>query len=111
MWRARGFLMGRFGAVAAACLLVSCATPAPTPQTDETPAAAVDTGEYDYDVLIKGGTIYDGSGGEPFVADIAVAGDRITAIYPKLKGDARVEIDARGKAVAPGFINMLSWAT
>lgn len=111
MHGARGYLMGRFGAVAAACLLVSCATPAPAPQPGEAPVARTDTRDYDYDVLIKGGTVYDGSGGQPFVADIAVEGDRITAVYPRLKGDARVEIDARGKAVAPGFINMLSWAT
>jgi N-acyl-D-aspartate/D-glutamate deacylase len=59
---------------------------------------------YDYDILIKGGTVYDGSGGKPYVADIGVKDGLINAVYPTLKGDAAVEIDARGKAVAPGFI-------
>ncbi len=62
-----------------------------------------------YDLLIRNGTVYDGTGGEPFVADIAVVADRIAAIGSKL-GSAEVEIDASGLAVAPGFINVLSWA-
>ncbi len=61
-----------------------------------------------YDVIIRGGTIYDGSGGTPFTADVAVLGDRIAAIAPHLVGSGRAEIDARGKAVSPGFINMLA---
>ncbi len=63
-----------------------------------------------YDLLIRNGTLYDGSGGEPFVADIAVAGDRIVTIGSGL-GSAEVEVDASGLAVAPGFINVLSWAS
>ncbi|XOV88096.1 MAG: amidohydrolase family protein [Pseudomonadota bacterium] len=63
-----------------------------------------------YDVLITNGTVYDGSGGSPFVADIGIQGDRIVAMG-ELEGEAREVIDARGLAVAPGFINMLSWAT
>jgi N-acyl-D-amino-acid deacylase len=63
-----------------------------------------------YDLLIHNGTLYDGSGGEPFVADIAVAGDRIVTIGSDL-GPAEVEVDATGLAVAPGFINVLSWAS
>ncbi len=62
-----------------------------------------------YDVLIKSGTIYDGSGGQSYVADIGIDGDRITAIG-ELEADADIMIDAKGLAVAPGFINMLSWA-
>jgi len=62
-----------------------------------------------YDVLIKSGHIYDGSGGAPYVADVAIKNDRIEAIG-KLESDANLVIDARGLAVAPGFINMLSWA-
>ena len=62
-----------------------------------------------YDVVIKGGTIYDGSGGAPFVGDVAIEGDRIVAVGGSAKGER--EIDAKGLAVAPGFINMLSWAT
>ena len=74
-------------------LLVSCGTP---PQ---------------YDLVVRGGTIYDGSGGRPFVADVGILGDTIVAVGTELRGGARRELDARGLAVAPGFINMLSWAT
>jgi len=62
------------------------------------------------DVVIRGGTIYDGSGGTPFAADVAIDGDRITAIGT-VRERGRAEIDAAGLAVTPGFINMLSWAT
>ncbi len=61
-----------------------------------------------YDVVIRGGTLYDGSGAQPITADIAVKGDRIAAIAPHLPGHGATEIDARGKAVSPGFINMLA---
>jgi len=64
----------------------------------------------DYSVLIRGGTIYDGSGGQPFVGDIAIKGDRIVYVGPEAPGQAARVIDASGKAVSPGFINMLSWA-
>jgi N-acyl-D-amino-acid deacylase len=63
-----------------------------------------------YDIVIRGGTIYDGSGGEPYVGDVAVEDDRIVAVGA-VEGTGRHEVDAAGKAVAPGFINMLSWAT
>ncbi len=65
----------------------------------------------DYDVLVRGGTIYDGSGDAPVVADLAIAGDTIAAIGSLPDATGRIEIDAEGLAVAPGFINMLSWAT
>src|SRR5215468_10843641 len=61
-----------------------------------------------YDVLISGGTIYDGSGGESFVGDVAIQGDRIAYVGRHAPNPARERIDARGKAVAPGFINMLA---
>jgi len=94
--------MRRFSGLATALLLSACATPPPVaPKVVEIAAPAA---RYDYDILIKGGTIYDGSGGRPYVADIGVKDGLINAVYPKLKGDAAVEIDARGKAVAPGFI-------
>lgn len=63
-----------------------------------------------YDVVIRGGLIHDGSGGQPYVGDVAIEGDRIVAVG-KVTGRGQTEIDARGKAVSPGFINMLSWAT
>jgi N-acyl-D-amino-acid deacylase len=63
-----------------------------------------------YDVVIRGGTIYDGSGGAPYKGDVALKGDRIAVIAERIPGRGRSEVDARGLAVAPGFINMLSWA-
>jgi len=61
-----------------------------------------------YDVLIAGGSIYDGSGAPPFVGDVALEGDRIAYVGPHAPHAARERVDARGKAVAPGFINMLA---
>jgi N-acyl-D-amino-acid deacylase len=63
-----------------------------------------------YDIVISGGAIVDGSGGAPYVGDVAIKGDRIVAVAPRLEGSAARKIDATGLAVAPGFINMLSWA-
>ncbi|WP_375403593.1 amidohydrolase family protein [uncultured Sphingomonas sp.] len=64
-----------------------------------------------FDVIVRGGTIYDGEGRAPFRGDVAVRGGRIVAVGPTIAGRAAREIVARGLAVAPGFINMLSWAT
>ena len=61
-----------------------------------------------YDVVIRGGTVYDGSGAKPYLADVAISGDRIAAIGPRLPGRGRTEVDARGRAVSPGIINMLA---
>jgi N-acyl-D-amino-acid deacylase len=63
-----------------------------------------------YSVLIRGGTIYDGSGNTPYVGDVALKGDKIVYVGPHAPGRAARVIDAKGKAVSPGFINMLSWA-
>lgn len=63
-----------------------------------------------YDVIIRGGTIYDGSGKVPAVGDVAIKDGRIVAVG-KVDGTAKTEMSAKGMAVAPGFINMLSWAT
>ena len=63
-----------------------------------------------HDVIIRGGTLYDGAGGKPYIADIAIDKDVISAIGNLDDARATVEIDAAGLAVAPGFINMLSWA-
>ena len=65
----------------------------------------------DYDIIIRGGNVYDGLGGKPFVGDVAISDDRIAAIGNLDSATATQEIDAAGKAVSPGFINMLSWAT
>jgi N-acyl-D-amino-acid deacylase len=61
-----------------------------------------------HDVLIRGGTVYDGSGATPFVGDVVIDGDKITYVGPHKAVQARREIDAHSLAVAPGFINMLS---
>ncbi len=63
-----------------------------------------------YDVILRGGNIYDGSGGNPFVGDVAINGDRIVALGDIGNATASVEIDVQGLAVAPGFVNMMSWA-
>jgi N-acyl-D-amino-acid deacylase len=63
-----------------------------------------------YDVLIKNGAVYDGTGAASIDADVAIKGDRIVAIGNLRDASATTVIDARGLAVAPGFINMLSWA-
>src|SRR5216110_1273700 len=63
-----------------------------------------------FDIVIKGGTVYDGTGGEGHVTDVAIRGDRIAGVGDFAKASAKKTIDARGLAVAPGFINMLSWS-
>ncbi len=61
-----------------------------------------------YSLILRGGTIYDGSGDAPYVGDVAIQGERIAAVGPGLAGHGEREIDARGLAVSPGFINMLA---
>ena len=63
-----------------------------------------------HDVVMRGGTVYDGEGGLPYAADVAIDGDLISAVMPAIGDRGRREIDVSGLAVAPGFINMLSWA-
>ncbi len=64
-----------------------------------------------FDVVIRGGTVYDGSGGEPRRADVGIRGDRVAAVGDLSQASATTMVDAKGLAVAPGFINMLSWST
>lgn len=64
-----------------------------------------------FDILVRGGTLYDGTGREGRLADLGIRGDRIAAIGDLREAAAQHVIDASGLAVAPGFINMLSWAT
>jgi N-acyl-D-amino-acid deacylase len=68
-------------------------------------------GTRDFDVLIKGGTVYDGSGRAPRRVDVGIKDDRIVAVGNLRAARARNVVDARNLAVAPGFINMLSWST
>jgi N-acyl-D-amino-acid deacylase len=80
-------------------VLAGCSTSAPLASTS-------------YDLLIRNGVVYDGSGGSPQRVDIAVRGDRVAAWLPAgAPAKAKQVFDAEGKAVAPGFINVLSWAT
>jgi N-acyl-D-aspartate/D-glutamate deacylase len=64
-----------------------------------------------YDALIRNGTVYDGSGAPGRRADVAIRGDRIAGVGDFPSAPASIVIDATGLAVAPGFINMLSWST
>ncbi len=64
----------------------------------------------EFNIVIKNGTVYDGTGSEGRVADVAIRGDRIAGVGDLQKTRAKNVIDARGLAVAPGFINMLSWS-
>ncbi len=66
---------------------------------------------FDFDTIIRNGTIYDGSGGAPFKADVGIKADRIAAVGVLGGASAGNVIEAGGLAVAPGFINMLSWST
>ncbi|HMH28118.1 MAG TPA: D-aminoacylase [Steroidobacteraceae bacterium] len=61
-----------------------------------------------HDTVIRNGLIFDGSGKPPYVGDVAIDKDRITYVGPHAPGKGRSEIDAHGKAVSPGFINMLA---
>lgn len=63
-----------------------------------------------YDILIKNGTIADGSGSPTYIGSVGINADTIAAVG-KLKATGTIEIDATGLVVAPGFINVLSWAT
>ncbi len=65
----------------------------------------------DFDVIIKGGTVYDGTGSVPQQVDVAIRRDRIAGLGDFSKASAPTIINAKGLAVAPGFINMLSWST
>ena len=75
------------------CALLAACSPPPT-----------------YDLILRGGTIYDGSGDVSYNGDVAIDGDTIVAVGEIGNAQGRREIDVTGLAVAPGFINMLSWA-
>ena len=64
-----------------------------------------------FDLIIRGGTVYDGTGRTGVRADVGILGDRIAAIGNLKSASAKTVVDATGLAVAPGFINMLSWST
>ena len=60
-----------------------------------------------HDVVIRHATIYDGEGGAPYAGELAIDGERIAYVGPQPAGKGRLEVDARGEAVAPGFIDMM----
>jgi N-acyl-D-amino-acid deacylase len=60
-----------------------------------------------HDVIIRNGMIYDGSGGKPYAGELAIDGDRIAYVGPHAAGTARLQIDAHGQALVPGFIDMM----
>lgn len=98
--RGTGFILL---ALLAPVVLVACAG---APRAAEPRAGA----PADYDLILRGGTVYDGRGNPGRRADVAVRGDRVAAIGDLSAVRASREIDVTGLAVAPGFINMLSWA-
>lgn len=71
-------------------------------------ASPLESGQHD--VVLRGGTIYDGSGESGYVGDVAIDGDRLVYVGAPGRVRGRIEIDAKGLAVAPGFVNILSWA-
>jgi N-acyl-D-amino-acid deacylase len=83
-------------------LLVACQSP-----DQKTPVADVPN---TYDLILRGGTIYDGSGEPGYVGDVAIKGDLIAALGDVGEATASVEINVQGLAVAPGFINMMCWS-
>jgi N-acyl-D-amino-acid deacylase len=83
-------------------LLLSACGPAPAPSSQSTPARTAE-----FDVLIAGGRIVDGTGAPWFEGDVGIIGDRVTAIGRLAGSAAKATIDARGTYVAPGFIDML----
>jgi N-acyl-D-amino-acid deacylase len=97
----------RLRRVASAALLVALACCAHQPAPAAGPASAAAP----YDVIIRGGTVYDGTGASGVRTDVGIRGDRIATIADLSAQAATNVVDATGLAVAPGFINMLSWST
>lgn len=64
----------------------------------------------EYDLIIRNATLYNGSGEQPFIGDVAIQADTIAEVATLIKAKGKKEIEAKGLSLAPGFINMLSWA-
>lgn len=94
-------------------LLVFCAARSSAAEPASTSAAPreAEQAAAPLDIVIASGTVFDGTGDEPRVADIGIRGDRVVAIGDLKAAQAKRRVDAKGLAVAPGFINMLSWAS
>lgn len=104
--RALGFSLILAGSI----VIGACSSTSPPSDASGTAAPTDREPTIAYDLVIRNGTIYDGSGAPPFHGDVAMIADTIAAIGAIPEGAAVREIDAAGLAVAPGFINMLSWA-
>src|SRR5262249_9512584 len=74
------------------------------------PTHITQPGHPPYDLIIRGGTVFDGSGAAGVEADVAITGDTIAAVAPRISQSGTNEIDAKGMAVAPGFIDIHSHA-
>ncbi len=92
--------------ILASLVISACSKPHESEAVEEGVAEPVPA----FDVVIRSGTLYDGSGEAGVIGDLAIDGDRIVAIGDLGEASGKTEIDATGMAVAPGFINMMSWA-
>lgn len=101
--------MTRFRHAAAAIIILACALQA-TATCAQNPAQGADK-PIECEILLRNGLIFDGSGGAPVRGDVAIRGEKIVAIGDLQDAKAGEEIDLAGLAVAPGFINVLSWST
>ena len=100
----RRFLVA--SALVCSAVLAGCAgSPRPTPAA--TTSTQVDDA---YDVIVRNGLLFDGTGTPGRRADVGIRGDRVASVGDLSGARAATETDASGKAVAPGFINVLSWA-
>jgi N-acyl-D-amino-acid deacylase len=97
----------RFHGWMSAALVVALVCCAPHQAQISTPASSGEA----YTVIIRGGTVYDGTSAPGVRADVGLRADRVAAVGDLSKQSAASTIDATGLAVAPGFINMLSWST
>ena len=88
--------------------LAACGGSEPASKPSPAPAAQPAAPGTSFDVLVKGGTLYDGSGGAPVRADVGVNGDQITAVGDLSAAAGKTVVDASGMAVSPGFVNMMS---
>jgi N-acyl-D-amino-acid deacylase len=93
--------------VCAGLMSHGCAAPPSAETPKPTPAPA----EQSYDVILHGGAVYDGTGAPARRADVGLRADRIASVGDLSRAQAKVRVDATGFAVAPGFINVLSWST
>ncbi len=104
-WRVLAAIAG-----VAMTLFVARGTAAEPASTSDAPRDA-EQNAAPLDIVIAGGTVFDGTGARPRVADVGIRGDRVVAIDDLKAAPAKRRVDAKGLAVAPGFINMLSWAS